>query len=155
MEIIFAITLLAIIAPVLFGIFFANADLSQNLIARTTMREVANDIKSFVMLANYDSIYDLAKNQEIIVIDEIEEDGIVTRKFTKHELRKDRTTPKFVARFELIGINKIVPTDVTETCVIPLKCEIYHLKPTNQMRPDKKFAETFDWQHTMFIAKNR
>ncbi|MDR1891256.1 MAG: prominin family protein, partial [Puniceicoccales bacterium] len=90
LEIVLSITLLAVISPVLFGIFFSNANLSQNLGAQVTMKETANDVKSFVKLANYDSIYDLIKNQEIIGIEEVEEDGIVTRKFTKYESIKDK-----------------------------------------------------------------
>jgi competence protein ComGC len=153
LEIIFAITLLAIISPILFGIFFANANLSQNLTAQTTMEEIVEDVKSFVKLANYDSLYDLVKNQESIGIEEVEEEGTIRRKFIKYESMKDRVACKFIAKFELIHVgNGVTPTDATETCVLPLKCEIYRLKSNEQT---DKLAESLGAEYTMFVAKNR
>ncbi|MDR2776973.1 MAG: hypothetical protein LBB17_02930 [Puniceicoccales bacterium] len=156
LEIIFAITLLAIISPVLFGIFFANANLSQNLTVQTTMKEIAEDVKSFVKLANYDSLCDLINSRKPTGIEEIEEEGMVRRKFIKCESMKDRVACKFIAKFELVHVgNGVTPTDTTETCVLPLKCEIYRLKSNEQTHFDKKLAESFWAEYTMFIAKNR
>jgi hypothetical protein len=156
LEIIFAITLLAIISPILFGIFFANTNLSQNLTAQTTMKEIAEDVKSFIKLIDYASLYDLIKNRKFIGIEEVEEDGMMRRKFIKYESIKNRAACKFFAKFELAYMsNNVVSTDVTETCVLPLKCEIFHLKSNEQTHPDKKLAESFGAEYTMFIAKNR
>jgi hypothetical protein len=117
---------------------FSDANLSQNVGAQVTMKETANDLKSFGKSSNYDSIYDLIKNQEIIGIREIKEDGIVTRKFTKYESIKDKKACKFVAKFELIRTNnKTIPANVTETCILLLKCEIYDLKSNKQAHLDK------------------
>jgi hypothetical protein len=156
LEIIFAITLLAIISPVLFGIFFANANLSQNLTFQMTMKEIAEDVKSFIKLANYDSIYDLTKNRESIGIEEVKEGGMIRRKFMKYESIKGKAACKFIAKFELAHVdNRVISTDATETCVLPLKCEIYRLKSREQTHSDKKLAESFGAEYTMFIAKNR
>jgi hypothetical protein len=156
LEIIFAMTLLAIISPILFGIFFANTNLSRNLTAQTTMKEIAEDVKSFIKLADYASLYDLIKNREFIGIEEVEEDGMMRRKFIKYESIEGRTSCKFIAKFELAYVsNKGMPTDVTETCVLPLKCEIFHLKSNKQTYPAKKLVESFGAEYTMFIAKNR
>jgi hypothetical protein len=155
LEIIFAITLLAMISPILFGIFFANTNLSRNLTAQTTMKEIAEDVKSFIRLADYASIYNLIKNQESIGIEEVEEDGMVRRKFVKYESIKDEAACKFIAKFELVHMGKAMPTDATETCVLPLKCEICRLKSNEQTHPDRKLTKSFGAEYTMFIAKNR
>jgi hypothetical protein len=156
LEIIFAITLLAIISPILFGIFFANANLSKDLTAQTTMKEIAEDVKSFIRLTDYASLCDLIKNRESIGIEEVEEDGMMMRKFTKYGSIKDRAACKFIAKFELVYVgDKATLTDVTETCILPLKCEIRHLKSNEQTHPPKKLAESFGAKYTMFITKNR
>lgn len=156
LEIIFAITLLAIISPILFGIFFANTNLSRNLTAQTTMKEIAEDVKSFIRLADYASLCDLVKNRESIGIEEVEEDGMVGRKFMKYESIKDRAACKFIAKFELAYVdNKSTLTDVSETCVLPLKCEIYRLKSNERTHPDKKLTESFGAEYTMYMVKNR
>ncbi|MDR1528488.1 MAG: hypothetical protein LBS22_02795 [Puniceicoccales bacterium] len=156
LEIIFAITLLAIISPVLFGIFFANANLSRNLAAQATLKEIAEDVKSFIKLANYDSVYDLIKSREPVGIEEVEEDEMVRRKFIKYESTGDKAAYKFIVKFELAYVNsKTMPNDVTETCALPLKCEIYRLKSNEQTYSGKKPTEPFGAEYTMFIAKNR
>jgi competence protein ComGC len=156
LEIIFAITLLAIISPILFGIFFVNANLSQNLTVQTAIKEIAEDVKSFIKLANYDSLYDLVKNRESIGIAEVEEDGMVRRKFIKCEPIEDGAACKFIAKFEWAYVdNRAMPTDASETCVLPLKCEIYRLKSNEQVHSHKKLAESSGGEYTMFIAKNR
>jgi hypothetical protein len=156
LEIIFAITLLAIISPILFGIFFANANLSKDLIAQRTMKENAEDVKSSIRLTDYASLCDVIENRESIGIEEVKEDGMIRSKLTKYGSVTERAARKFIAKFELVYVDdKATLTDVTETDILTLKCEIRQLKSDEQTHSPKKLAESFGAEYIMFITKNR
>ncbi|MDR2737568.1 MAG: type II secretion system GspH family protein [Puniceicoccales bacterium] len=157
LETVFAITLLAVIVPTLFGIFFANANLSKNLLMQAKMRETAGDMEAFIKLSDYDSIYNMAKNGELLAIEEVEEDGFLTRNFVKYGSVSDKSKCKFVAKLELIdsvGGNGFL-SDAVAACAIPLQCKVYHVKSYHQNRANSKAQPRYDMEYSMFFEKNR
>jgi hypothetical protein len=120
------------------------------------MQETACDLRAFVKLADYDAIYNLAKNGAILAIEEVEEDELRVRKFTKPESIGNDTVCHFIAQFEFIHAdNKMVSTNIADGCAFPLKCQIFHLKSNRWQQLGQKLPQAYDMAYSAFIVKNR
>jgi hypothetical protein len=160
LEIVLSMTLLVVVVPTIFALFFTNAGLSQKLSLDVEMEDVADDVKSFVKLSNYDYISELAKNNATIAVCETEEDcGICARKFEKMESFPSADDCNFVAKFEFADCDCADETAlagaVSETCAIPLRCEILHVKAKKRAVTTEKLPMVVDATHAMFLVKNR
>lgn len=157
LEIVFAITLLAVIVPTIFGMFFSNSSVSKNLSMRAKMREAADDAKSFIRLSDYNSVHDIVRNSELFAIEEIDDDGLLTRNFVKYESIGDKSKCNFVAKFEVIDSpdGAKLSADASTDCSIPLQCKVYHIKRRNQSLMAKNEQLKYDMEYGLFIEKNR
>jgi hypothetical protein len=159
-EIVSSLALLVIIVPIFFGLFFANVRLSGGLSTKADMRETANDVQSFIKLSNYDRVYDLAKTHELLAIEEVEEAGLLSRKFVKCDSLGRNARCNFVAKFELADLNEgsAFRSGKDEVAAIPLRCKIYHVKSARQNLSAKdvpQFSKLCDGEYDLLLVKNR
>jgi hypothetical protein len=159
-ETVSALTLFALVVPVFLGLFFANVRLSGSLSSKADMRETANDVQSFVKLSNYDSVYDLAKNHELLAIEEVEESGLLSRKFVKYDSLGRDSKYNFVTKFELADLDgeSALHAGKNETAGIPLRCRIYHVKSARRNlsgQDGPQFSKLCDGEYDLLLVKNR
>jgi hypothetical protein len=156
LEIIFAVTLLAAIIPTLFGVFFANANLSRNLHMQAKMREAASDVKSFVKLADYNSVFNIVKNNELLAIEEVDDNGLLTRNFVKYAAMADKSKCNFVAKLEFARATSAnSASNAIDEYSIPLQCKIYHVKSRGRNAVDAGTPPKHDMEFSLFFEKNR
>ncbi|MDR3144515.1 MAG: type II secretion system GspH family protein [Puniceicoccales bacterium] len=154
LEVILAITLLSIVAPSLFVIFFSNVNLCKRVEMRTSIRQVADDVRSFIQLTDYSGIRSIADGGDLLAIREVEENGLLVREFIKNG--GDDFPCDFAARLEVMNS---VANGAEEQCAIPLRCRIYHVKQKklsekNRGTFGKKLQPKFDAEYSMFLVKN-
>ncbi|MDR1595336.1 MAG: hypothetical protein LBR91_00195 [Puniceicoccales bacterium] len=156
LEVVLSITLLIAIVPPLFGIFFANANLAKKLSVDMKLGDVADDVKSFVKLSTYDRIYNLAKRNAVLAVEEEDEaDGICARKFVEKE--PDIISGfDFVAKLEFANCNGTSGTaHIDSVCAMPLLCRIYHISGTSRRITGADLPTMADATRSMFVVKMR
>ncbi|MDR1433147.1 MAG: hypothetical protein LBI61_02285 [Puniceicoccales bacterium] len=157
LEVVLALALLAVVGPSLFGIFFANANLSKKLSLQMRLEETADDVKSFLKLGDYGDVYNLAKDGAVLAIEEVVDgDGFCVRRFVRGEMIENRDACSFAAKFEFADCDAkvMLGRGACETCAIPLRCKIYHVGPRKPILAET-LPEISDAECDMVFVKNR
>jgi hypothetical protein len=158
LEVVLAVTLLAIVAPLLFAIFYSNANLSKSLETQSLMRQIADDMRTFVHLADYGGINSMASGGDLLAIREVEdENGLLVRKFVKNDGAK-AFSGDFVTRVEIMNRGAEYNGE-QERCAIPLRCRVFHVKRRKSLGGEsgalgKKYPLKFDAEYSTFLVKN-
>jgi hypothetical protein len=153
LEIVLAMTLLATTAPIFFGIFFTNVNWSTDLSTRRRLLETANDVRSFVRLSDYETLFDLTKNSSILAIREVDEDEMLVRDFIP--LNSEKCNCDFVVQFEPSNNDKTAMMNASTTCAFPLKCKISHVKHKSHGISKETLSSICDARYDILLVKNR
>ena len=153
LEVILSISLLAVVILSFLGIFIVHTMLDEKLAAQNAVYDAAKDIKSFVKLTQYDTIFNLAKNNEYLTATEVEHDDLLTREFAKYQPNNDKNY-RVVVKFEADNDSWSQTAD-DQDCAFPLQCKIFHLKRTAPGADLKKLLAQSDAEMSLSLVKLR
>ena len=125
LEVVLAVVLLAVVVVPLFGFLFSHSRIDERLAVKNELRDTAKDVKSFVRLTNYETMLNLARNDEFLVVSEEDDDDLVSRNFQKLSQRNPNS--RILVKFERANPSSLQFAD-SDSCVLPLCCKIFHLK---------------------------
>lgn len=130
LEIMLSITIIGICIPFIFGILFTTNTIKSRIAAYNDIKNIKNDIISFIKLTSFETIYDVLNDETVILIDEQHDPELSFHNFTIskfHDIKESH--PRYLCR--LFPFNehgkKSDLSDMNTLCALQMWCKIYKI----------------------------
>ena len=130
LEIMLSITIIGICIPFIFGILFTTNTIKSRIAAYNDIKNIKNDIISFIKLTPFETIYDVLNDETVILIDEQHDQELSFHNFTISKFQDIKEShPRYLCRlFPFDGNGKKSDmSDINKLCALQMWCGIYKI----------------------------
>ena len=130
LEIMLSITIIGICIPFIFGILFTTNTIKSKIAAYDDIKNIKNDIISFIKLTPFETIYDVLNDETAILIDEQHDPELSFHNFTISKFQDIKEShPRYLCRLFPIDENgqKSDMSDMNTLCALQMLCGIYQI----------------------------
>lgn len=128
LEIMLSITIIGICTPFIFGILFTTNTIKTKTTSYNDIKNIKNDIISFIKLTPFEMVYQVVNNGDIILIEEKHCPELSFNDFTISKFPDAKNTqPQYICRLFPFDNNdkESDQSDINKLCALQMWCGIY------------------------------
>lgn len=139
LEIMFSITIIGICVPFIFGILFTSNTIRTKITSYNDIKNIKNDIISFIKLTPFEMVYQVLNDCDIILIEEQHDPELSFRDVTISKFPNVKNTqPLYICRLFPFDNNdkESDMSDINKLCTLQMWCGIYKINkhPTTNLQ---------------------
>lgn len=139
LEIMLSITIVGICIPFIFGILFTSNTIKTKIASYNDIKNIKNDIISFIKLTPFETIYHVLNDGDIIWIEEQHDPELSFHDVTISKFPNVKNThPQYICRLFPFDNNdkESDMSDINKLCTLQMWCSIYKINkhPTTDLQ---------------------